>query len=215
MEHTLQNRVIGLGGAYQASSLVWSIAWEGRYEPASFAASLGSLFALQAESAEAVFGGLAGLRLGLEALIEALTKPAEHRVRETTRYVISLIHLERKLGRVPQNQTAIRSGIEQTQALLAHYEPTHINIVHRLAEIYRTAVSSLGPRILVRGEPAILQDADQAARIRAALLAGLRSTILWRQAGGRRWRLIVERRRGLEVARALLERARRETAGPD
>lgn len=207
MEHSLENRVIGLAGAYQAAALVWTIAWGGRYEAAPLSASLGSLFQLEADSPEAVFGGLGGLRLGLEALIQAFTSPAEDRARETTRYVISLIHLERKLDRVAQNQAAIRSGIGEAQTLLPHYGPTHINVVHRLAEIYRTAVSSLGPRILVRGEPSILQDADQAARIRALLLAGLRAVILWRQARGRRWRLILERRPALEAARALLERA--------
>ncbi len=208
MEHSLENRVIGLAGAYQAASLVQRIAWEGRYAPGPFAASLGSLFQLTSPTPEAVYGGLAGLRLGLETLTEAFTRPAEDRVREGTRYVIALIHLERRLEHAPQNQAAIRSGIEQTQPLLAHYDVTHVNIVHRLAEIYRTAVSSLGPRILVRGEPSILQDADQAARIRALLLAGLRAVILWRQAKGRRWRLILERRQALQVARGLLERAR-------
>ncbi len=210
MEHSLQNRIIGLAGAYQASALVWRIAWEGRCPPEPFGASLGSLFALEAESPEAVFGGIGGLRLGLEALIEAFTRPAEDRHREVTRYVIALIHLERKLAQAPQNQAAIRSGIEQAKARLTHYEPTHVNLVHRLAELYRTAVSSLGPRILVRGEPSILQDADQAARIRALLLAGLRAVILWRQAKGRRWRLLVERRQGVETARSLLARARSE-----
>jgi high frequency lysogenization protein len=208
MEHSLENRVIGLAGAYQAAALVWRIAWEGRYDRDAFAASLGSLLRIDAPTPEAVFGGLGGLRLGLEMLIEAFTRPAEDRTRETTRYVISLIHLERKLDRAPRNQASIRSGIEETRTLLDRYEPTHVNIVHRLAEIYRTAVSSLGPRILVRGEPSILQDADQAARIRALLLAGLRAVVLWRQANGRRWRLILERRQGLEVARGLLEQAR-------
>ncbi len=40
-----------------------------------------------------------------------------------------------------------------------------------------------------------LQQTDNAAKIRALLLAGIRSARLWRQLGGHRWQLIFSRRK--------------------
>ena len=39
--------------------------------------------------------------------------------------------------------------------------------------------------------------------IRALLLAGIRSAVLWRQLGGRRWRLVTQRQRLLQIAHDL------------
>ena len=64
-------------------------------------------------------------------------------------------------------------------------------------------VSTLGPRIIVRGDPALLARPESANRIRALLLAGIRAAVLWRQCGGTRVGLILGRRRLLEAARGL------------
>ena len=44
-----------------------------------------------------------------------------------------------------------------------------------------------------------LQQTDTAAKIRALLLAGIRSARLWRQLGGHRWQLIFSRRKLLDA----------------
>ena len=77
---------------------------------------------------------------------------------------------------------------------ISHFEPTHSNVVAKLADVYRKSISTLGPKIVIRGEQSILSNPDNAARIRALLLAGIRAVILWRQAGGTRWRLLFERK---------------------
>ncbi|HLR87578.1 MAG TPA: DUF489 family protein, partial [Wenzhouxiangella sp.] len=45
---------------------------------------------------------------------------------------------------------------------------------------------------------------EKAAFVRAILLAGLRSAILWHQVGGRQWQLIFRRGKMLQEARSLL-----------
>ena len=49
-----------------------------------------------------------------------------------------------------------------------------------------------------------LQNPRNAERIRALLLAGIRSATLWRQLGGNRWQLFFSRRKILKDAYALL-----------
>jgi high frequency lysogenization protein len=46
---------------------------------------------------------------------------------------------------------------------------------------------------------------DNAAKIRALLLAGIRAALLWRQAGGDRWKLIFSRSAMQKEAQQLLK----------
>lgn len=42
-------------------------------------------------------------------------------------------------------------------------------------------------------------------KIRALLLAGVRSAVLWRQVGGRRWQLFLWRNKFAKLAKKLIE----------
>ena len=103
--------------------------------------------------------------------------------------------------------SAMRAAIEQTRELLTHFEITHINVISRLADIYQRSIGRLQPQVIVRGERSYLANTDNASRIRALLLAGIRAAVLWRQAGGNRWRLIVGRQASLHDVEALLSGA--------
>ena len=56
---------------------------------------------------------------------------------------------------------------------------------------------------MVSGEPHILTNNHHANKIRALLLALMRSTVLWLQMGGSRWHLILQRNKIIQTARAL------------
>jgi high frequency lysogenization protein len=58
---------------------------------------------------------------------------------------------------------------------------------------------------MVAGEQRHLSDPENADRIRAVLLAGIRSAVLWRQCGGVRWKLLFHRGRLQQEARRLLK----------
>jgi high frequency lysogenization protein len=76
-----------------------------------------------------------------------------------------------------------------------------------LASVYTDTISTLQPRIMVKGEESVLRNVDSQNMIRALLLAGMRATVLWKQCGGSRIRLIFQRRRILETCRLLLQQA--------
>ena len=198
------NRTLALAGLYQSVDLVVQFAWNGRVETESYEACIGSLFKLNPANYEEVYGGITGITGGLKILRNTLNKQRDAHALERTRYSVMLIFLEKKLSKNPDKIEVLRSGIHSAEAQLEHFDPTHINVISNLADIYRTSVSELGPKIMVRGEQTILSHPDNAARIRAMLLAGIRAVILWRQAGGNRWRLFIERNAVLREINKLL-----------
>ena len=60
------------------------------------------------------------------------------------------------------------------------------------------------PKIIVNGEENYLQESAIAEKVRAALLAGVRSSILWHQKGGSRWDFVLKRGQYVKTANSLL-----------
>ena len=200
--------MLALAGIFQACSLVRQIAHDGHPLPEPYTASISSLFRIDAESTADVYGGLDGLHHGLKVVCDQLDKGTGRRDMELTRYGISLLFLERKLSRRNDLLQKISDGIQLANAQADYFSVTHTNVIARLADIYSNTVSTLSPRIMVGGDPRLLNDADNANRIRALLLSGVRSAVLWRQLGGNRLRLLFGRTRVVASARRMLAEPR-------
>ena len=198
------DRVLALAGVFQAALLTRQAARDGRPEGASATASLESVFRIDAESVPAVFGGPGGVTLGLQELVRQLAHPGRQGV-EVARYAISLLQLERKLAGDGKRLEGIGDGLRVAASHRGEGAPvTDPETVSALAEIYREQISTLSPRIMVQGDPGLLQRPETGARIRAFLLAGIRAARLWQQCGGRRWHLFVHRRALTDAARRVL-----------
>lgn len=201
MSKTDHDRALALAGIFQATALVRDIAHTGQLDPKDFETCLASLFKLDAQSCEDVYEGVASLKTGLVLINEQLRNPSDMAI---TRYVITLLTLERKLARRPELLQNIRTGIESIAAKLQYFPLTHETIIANLADLYSNTISTLSPRIIVNGEHAHLTNPENANRIRALLLAGLRSAVLWRQKGGSRWTLLLRRQALLREAQTML-----------
>jgi high frequency lysogenization protein len=103
----------------------------------------------------------------------------------------------------------LANGIERIKGETNLADVTDPDIIAALAELYKDTVSSLQPRIMVKGEESVLRNTDSKNMIRALLLAGMRAAVLWRQRGGNRIRLIFQRKQFLDCCAALLAEARR------
>lgn len=200
MPQTDQDRVIALAGLFQAASLVSRIARHGQAPGDDLETCYASILKVDAASSADVYGGLARLRTGLQLLIDQLQNPRDM---EVTRYIVALLVLERKLTRSTNLQQRIRDGIATVQNKLQFFPLLHENTVALLANIYAETISTLQPRILVHGEQDHLTHPDNANRIRALLLAGIRAARLWRQSGGGRFTLLLSRRRLLATAQQM------------
>jgi high frequency lysogenization protein len=159
---------------------------------------------------ESIYGGARSLRLGLELLSTKLTGQSRPADVEIARYVVTLVHLEGSLRRRPAMLDEIRQGIDTARTQMKFFENdapaegAHPLLVEKLAQVYSQTISTLTPRILVSGEHGHLTNPAIAAKVRAALLAGIRSAVLWRQLGGRRWQLLFKRSQITRAAAELL-----------
>ena len=93
-------------------------------------------------------------------------------------------------------------GAELTRYTISLMESD--TIISALAGIYVDVVSPLGPRIQVTGSPAILQNPQVQAKVRATLLAGIRAAVLWQQVGGSRLQLMFSRNRLFKQAQNIV-----------
>ncbi len=209
MNADLHHLAIALAGVFQAVRLVQLTA-SGQYcDEAAFNTCLNGIFNTDPESAESVFGDVSGLTTGLEAASRQLGNKKADRDMELTRYVVTVLYLERKLHRKKALLDAIGTGIEKARAQSEFLGLTHPGVIASLADCYLQTVSTLRPRIIVNGEQAILGNPDIQHRIRSLLLAAMRSAVLWRQCGGGRLTLLLQRKRLFEAIHALLDEARR------
>lgn len=204
MKHSLDERVIALAGLFQAASLVNQVARTGSFPQPEFETLMRSLFVTSPVTAEEVYGSRLELGLGLRAIITQLGDDASLRNVDKTRYAANILQLERLLNKKQAVLQKIASELDSMQQQLEHFELSHSNITARLADIYLQNISPLGPRIMVSGEHNYLENPDNANRVRALLLSGIRAAVLWRQCGGSRWQLMFKRRAILAEANKLL-----------
>jgi high frequency lysogenization protein len=202
---TERERALAFAGILQALQLVQSTAYGKPYDVGAFQASLSSLLTIDAASVEEVYGGVDGVRNGLRALQAQLAAGRQKSDAELSRYVVTLLHLERKLSKRSDLLDSLRDGIERVQGQLEHFDIAHPNVQANLADIYSNTISTLQPRIMVKGEPDRLADPAVANQIRALLLAAMRSAVLWRQCGGTRLGLVFGRHKLAQAAAALAQ----------
>ena len=205
-QYSITDRTLALAGIFQAAGLVQAMAERGSCDPDAFETSIRSIFDVNPRNAEVIFGGVAGLRLGLQGLLEHLSgKQTPHKA-QIVKYGVGVLYLERQLAKKPDMLDRISVGIERARQQSKHFSITHSNVLASLAGCYSDTVSTLTPRIIVSGEQGHLSNPVVANAVRALLLAAIRSAVLWRQCGGNRIQLLFGRRKLLAEARHLLDR---------
>lgn len=208
MARTLDDATLALAGVFQATWLVNEVALRGKAPSEPFASVIEAILMVDAPDTPSVYGGIARLDTGLELLVRHLGgKPPEEEM-QIVRYVLAVLHLERKLIRNRQLMGVMGEGIRRIQGQAAHFSATHENVIAALADLYVNTVSTLTPRIIVGGEHGHLGQSANANRVRALLLAAMRSAVLWRQNGGTRMQLLFRRRQIAAAAQRLGEAAR-------
>jgi high frequency lysogenization protein len=206
MSGALNDRVLALAGVFQAAELARQLARRGQADESALAASARSILAIDAPDTAAVFGGAAGVALGLRILKEQFAPRKHGPDYEVVRYTLAMAKLALRLRSNREMTRQLGAAIAGEKLRFASTEPD-AEIYGALALIYRQTISTLTPRIYVKGEPAALQQAEVADRIRTALLAGVRAAWMWHQLGGRRWQWFVGRGSYVRAASDLLAAA--------
>lgn len=185
--------------------LVKQTARTGRNDEIALRSSVLSVFMIDANDILDVYGGLPSLVLGLKALKRQLSEPRQVDP-ETARYASTLIYLEPMLSQNRSMTGAITQAIQEARDVWERStDRLDPEVFRLLATAYQQTVSTLKPRIMVAGEQRQLADPQNANQIRTLLLAGIRSALLWRQAGGSKWRVLFLRSRMQKIVQELLD----------
>lgn len=196
--HNYEERVIALSGLVLASYLVSNIARTGMVSQGSLDISLNSIFITNPGDTRDVFEGTAGIATGIRVCTELIEQFNLANHSDIVRYGLGLIQIERKLSLHPdlmRDLGARISLIDEKRMLDVDRTPIiDDRVVADLADLYQAIPGTFQPKISVVGKQIHLENETSINKIRALLLAGIRSAVLWYQLGGRRWQFLVSRR---------------------
>ncbi len=198
------SQTLALAGVLQAAYLVDQIARTGSCAAESFNPSIQSLFKFDVDSTQAVYGGIHGVDLGLRVLQDVLNGSNAAQYRTVIRYALGLLYLQKKLSVDNEVMQVIHNRLQHAALKFEHFTDNPEAIAANIASIYQDTVSTMKFRIQVTGSMQQLQNPANADKIRALLMAGIRSAVLWRQTGGKRWHLFLSRQRLQKTARQLV-----------
>ncbi len=197
-------RNIALAVVAQCAQLVHSLATTGRADTRQVNACIAPLLVLEPDSVADIYPDVAAFSSGLQALQHSLSHEGVKEFAEPIKYVLGMTVLQQQLMAVPAMQAQLRQRLQIRHSLLADKSElagdtaagdAELYDFAVLAALYQDTISRLTMRIHVKGTPEHLRRQEVADKIRALLLAGIRSALLWHQLGGRRWHLFIYKKR--------------------
>lgn len=203
MNEQLINRTMAFAGILQAIAQVQHLARHSELDNAELAASLNTILVTNPDNTPDVYQDKIVLQKGYKLILNQLGDSSQKDV-EITRYLVGVLALERKLVRSNSGLGMLAERINQVNRQLHHFAITDEQVVANLASIYSDIISNLGPKIQISGNPVCLQRPIVQHKIRALLLAAIRSAVLWRQLGGKRRHLVFARKAIVDTAKKSL-----------
>lgn len=195
-----EHQVMALAAMCQVAKQVQKIAQFGSSNDYELEKLFTSIVQTSPDSPSDVYQGTENLRDGYKSLLDQLSAGEKKDV-EIVKYVGGLMQLERALSAKPSSLAELGKSIDDIKRRLDHFSVTDDTVVAALADIYSKVLSPLGHRIQVYGKPDLLKQQLIQHKIRALLLAGIRSAVLWRQMGGKRRHFFFAKRKILAIAK--------------
>lgn len=192
-QQNLYNQALALSAMAQAALIVDEISRTGNFSDQAMDTLVYSLFQFNPVNTRDVYNGAEGLALGKKHLQQLLNLPSNKTYQSTMRYMSGLIALAKQLQKRNDLSEVIHSRLQHVEYNVSQFSASNTSKFSSIAGIYSDTLSTLPYRINVTGDAKILQTPANADKIRTALLAGVRSALLWRQCGGKRWQLILSR----------------------
>ncbi|HIK76420.1 MAG TPA: lysogenization regulator HflD [Gammaproteobacteria bacterium] len=195
-----RNQTLALASLIQTTVLVDQLASTGKCDNLNNEASLNSIVT-NSTNIEEVYKSTDDLSTGLNALKVAFDNKSKS-MQKIIFYSLALIKLEKKLMKNHQLLNKISNEIEIIKGQ-DFFEISHSNSIARLAQLYKSTLGSLNPRIMVTGKQIYLTNQHTANHIRALLLAGIRAVSLWKSQGGRTWQLLFNKKKTLKLVNSM------------
>lgn len=188
---------LALSGVAQSAYLVKQLAQNGMVGQDKLNTLIRSLFISKPKTTEEVYGSVRRLNLGMQVLQEIVRNDeGSLKSPDVLRYFLGLMHLERKMMAKKGMLDQIGERLDAMEHLsLEDPDLGNKQLIQELSALYKDTLSTLPFRIQVTGEVKFLKNEDIANKIRAVLLSGIRSAVLWYQLEGRRWHLLIGRKK--------------------
>jgi high frequency lysogenization protein len=199
----MKNTTIALAGVCQAAYFANELASTGKVRDQNgYEAIINSLYIIDCDDISEIYGSdLSNLHTGLKTLHYAFNRDPDYIT--VLKYTLTLLTLERKLNKHTDYLNKIQKGIIDSKFLQTAEDPYSSAVITKLANVYSSTISLLQPRIILNGKPEYLKQPIITEKIRATLLAGIRSAVLWTQMGGTQWQLLFKRKLLVDTANDL------------
>ncbi len=177
-------RATALAAMCQCIFLVDRIARKGEADEADFRACIESIFA-EGGSASRIYRHAAGFGTGIRTAKRLLAGPAHTEDRLLMTYLAGLLTLEKRLKKRADLRAALSDGMARIARQRQYFnDALHPSVIAAIAALYGETISTMTPRIIVRGKADHMRQEANRQRVRALLMAGLRGAHLWRGHGG-------------------------------
>lgn len=193
-----RNQTIALAAVCQAAILVRQAARGESIDRNAAQQLFQGIMVTSPQSVFDVYQNIQDLRSGTDSMLKQMLGRTDNKDMELTRYVAGIMALSKKLLNSNSALSLLTDTVEQVERRLDHFDIVSDTIISNFADGYTKAVSPLGAKIQVLGEPNILTQESVQRRVRAILLAGVRAGVLWRQMGGKRRQFIFNRKQILQ-----------------
>ncbi len=205
MNTDYHNKTIALAGIHHALLQIQNIAWEGQYSYTDIDTCISSIFKIDPINYEDVYSGIEHIKPGLTALRSSFTDKNDKQALERARYMVNLMMLSKIFISNNELGRQVKTTLSLLEEASSDLENQRDYVIERIAQLYQNTISKMKPRIIGYGKPEILNNTDNAAAIRTLLFAGLRSAVLWYQAGGSQLNLLLGKQKYLQTIGQMLD----------
>jgi len=193
----ISQRATALAAMTQAVYLVDSIARKGMADADDCRTMMTSLFSDQAQPDHDVaqlYDGIANLHTGLRICSSMLKGNNLPQNKALMSYSAGLLALERRLTKEGAIRQTLATGMQRIANQRQYFgDAMHPSVMAAIADLYGETISTMKPRIIVRGKSEHLGQQANTRRVRALLMAGLRAAHLWHTHGGGHLNLLIRR----------------------
>jgi high frequency lysogenization protein len=193
----LNQRATALAALTQAVYLVDCIARKGLVDAEDFRIMAESIFADSSadHSVAGVYGDITHLNTGLRLSIKILRGDSLPQAKTLMAYSAGLLSLERRLSKNSELRQKLADGMIRVSKQRQYFgDAIHTNIIAAIADLYGETISTIKPRIIVRGKSEYLSQNANTQRVRTLLMAGLRAAHIWHKHGGGHLSLLIRRK---------------------
>ena len=200
---TIDKQLYSLAALYQSCNAISRIAWEGQYDEKEFLPLIKSILDVDSDDPLTIYQQPISLKSGFEFLKKQVVDDIFTRSSETRRYISSIKDLVKRINTSNIIDEQFRKRIDRINE--NEYEKNTDNIVLEIGQLYEDTFSQLEPRIVISGDNQYLKQDLNAARIRTALMAAIRSVYLWKSCNGSDLKFFLFKKKYISRIREIIE----------